>query len=56
MHKFQTCVVMVLAIGILSDCYHDQILYHDNLTDPLTSWNILTDDVHYAHTIAGDDL
>lgn len=105
MHKLQTCVVMVLAIGILSgcgsiqtdipvedfpiqqqtdhepvevryntydtlnvatyltkigdtyylsDCYHDQILYHDNLTDPLTSWNILTDDVHYAHTIAGD--
>ena len=38
----------------LADCYHDQIIYHDNLTDPLTEWKILTDDVHYAHTIAGD--
>lgn len=38
----------------LADCYHDQILYHDNLTDPLTSWQVLTDEVHYAHTIAGD--
>ena len=38
----------------LADCYHDQILYHDNLTDPLTSWEVLTDEVHYAHTIASD--
>lgn len=38
----------------LSDCYHNQILYHDNLTDALTQWQVLTDEVHYAHTIAGN--
>lgn len=38
----------------LADCYHNQILYHDNLTDELTKWKVLTSDVHYAHTIASD--
>lgn len=36
------------------DCYHDQIIYHDNITDPLNQWSVLTDEVHYAHTIASD--
>ncbi len=38
----------------LADCYHNQILFHDNLTDAITEWEVLTSDVHYAHTIAGD--
>lgn len=38
----------------LSDCYHNQILFHDNVKDAITEWKILTNDVHYAHTIAGD--
>lgn len=38
----------------IADCYHDRIIYHDNITDPLNRWNVLTDDVHYAHTIATD--
>lgn len=38
----------------IADCYHDQIIFHDNLTDPLTEWSVLTDEVHYAHTIASD--
>ena len=38
----------------IADCYHDQIIYHDNLSDPLSEWNVLTDEVHYAHTIASD--
>lgn len=38
----------------IADCYHNQIIYHDNLTDPLNQWNVLTDEVHYAHTIASD--
>lgn len=36
------------------DCYHDQIIYHDNLTDPLYEWQIMTNDVSMPHTIAGD--
>ncbi|MDE7322815.1 MAG: hypothetical protein K2N73_08775 [Lachnospiraceae bacterium] len=38
----------------IADCYHDQIIYHDNITDPLTEWSVLTNEVHYAHTIASD--
>ena len=38
----------------IADCYHDQILYHDNLTDSVKDWKVLTNEVHYAHTIAGD--
>lgn len=38
----------------LNDCYHDQIIFHDNLDDPLTEWDVLTKEVHYAHTVAGD--
>lgn len=38
----------------IADCYHDQIIYSDTLTKPLTQWHVLTDEVHYAHTIASD--
>lgn len=36
------------------DCYHNQIIYHDNLTDPLTDWQVLTDEIDKGHTIASD--
>lgn len=39
----------------IADCYHDQIIYSDTLTKPLTEWKILTNKVHYAHTIAFDE-
>lgn len=38
----------------IADCYHDQIIYHSNITDPVSGWSVLTDEVHYAHTIATD--
>jgi len=38
----------------IADCYHDQVIYHDNITDPLDEWEVLTNEVHYAHTIASD--
>lgn len=38
----------------LVDCYHDQVIYHDNLTDPLTAWNVMTDDIDKGHTLASD--
>lgn len=38
----------------IADCYHDQIIYSDALDKPLTEWQVLTDEVHYAHTIAFD--
>lgn len=40
----------------IADCYHDQVIYHDNITDPLNQWDVLTNEVHYAHTIASDGI
>lgn len=36
------------------DCYHNQIIYHDNLTDPLSRWNVMTDEIDRGHTLASD--
>lgn len=38
------------------DCYHDQVIYHDNLSDPLTDWQVMTSDIHMGHTIASDGV
>ncbi len=40
----------------LVDCYHNQVLYHDSLDDPLTQWKVLTNDMNMGHTIASDGL
>lgn len=49
-----TCVTKIDDTYFIVDCYHDQIIYHDNLTDPLTDWQVLTDEIDKGHTIAGD--
>ncbi len=38
----------------LVDCYHDQILYHTNLQDPVSAWSVMTRDMSRGHTIASD--
>lgn len=38
----------------LVDCYHNQVIYHDNLTDPLSEWNVMTDEIDRGHTLASD--
>ena len=38
----------------LVDCYHNQVIYHDNLTDPLYLWKVMTNDLSMGHTIASD--
>ena len=49
-----TYVSKVEDIWFLVDCYHNQVIYHDNLTDPLTEWQVLTDEIDKGHTIASD--
>ena len=51
-----TYITQIDGLYFLVDCYHDQILYHDNLTDPLTDWLVMTDEIGRGHTIAGDGL
>lgn len=49
-----TYLTKIGDLYFLVDCYHNQILYHDNLTDPLTDWLVMTDEINKGHTIAGD--
>lgn len=51
-----TYVNKVEDTWFIVDCYHDQVIYHDNLTDPLTDWQVLTSDIDRGHTIASDGL
>lgn len=51
-----TYITKVENTYFIADCYHNQIIYNENLTDPLNQWNVLTDEVHYAHTIASDGV
>ncbi len=41
-------------IYFIVDCYHNQILYHTNLTDPLNTWSVMTDAIDRGHTICSD--
>ena len=36
------------------DCYHNEVIYNDNLEDPLNEWSVFTDEMLMGHTIAGD--
>ena len=38
----------------LVDCYHDQVIFHDNLEDPLDEWSVMTEEIDKGHTIASD--
>ena len=38
------------------DCYNDQVIYHDNLSDPLYEWQVMTNDISKGHTLASDGL
>ena len=49
-----TYITKIDDLYFLVDCYHNQIIYHDNLTDPLTDWLVMTDEIDRGHTIAGD--
>lgn len=51
-----TYITKVEDTYFIVDCYHDQVIYHDNLEDPLTEWNVMTDEISKGHTLASDGL
>ena len=51
-----TWLTQVEDTYFIVDCYHNQVIYHDNLTDPLTSWQVMTSDINMGHTLASDGL
>lgn len=38
------------------DCYHNQVIYHQNLSDPLSSFRVMTKDIIKGHTIVSDGV
>ena len=51
-----TFVTKIEDTWFIVDCYHNQVIFHDNLTDPLTDWQVMTDEIDRGHTLASDGL
>jgi hypothetical protein len=51
-----TYITKVEDTYFIVDCYHDQVIYHDNLTDPLSKWQVMTNEISKGHTLASDGL
>ncbi len=51
-----TYITKIEGLYFIVDCYNDQVIYHDNLTDPLTQWQVMTSDISKGHTLASDGL
>ncbi len=49
-----TYITKVDEMFFIVDCYNNQVIYHDNLTDPLYRWQIMTNDIAMGHTLASD--
>ena len=51
-----TYVTKVDDIYFIVDCYHNQVIYSDNLESPLGSFHVMTDEISLGHTLASDGL
>ncbi len=49
-----TQVTKIGDTWFIVDCYHNRIIYNDDLKKPLTEWLVLTDEMDRGHTIASD--
>ena len=38
----------------IADCYHDQIIYSENLNTSLKQWKVMTNNLHQPHALASD--
>ncbi len=52
--KVPTYITKVKDNYFIVDCYNNQVIYNQNLTDPLYEWRIMTTDVALPHTLASD--
>lgn len=49
-----TYVTKIDDMWYIVDCYHDQIIYNENMGAPLYEWKVLTKSAKQPHTMAGD--
>ena len=47
-----TYITKVDDTYFIVDCYNNQVIYHDNLTDPLYEWQIMTNHLAMGKNIA----
>lgn len=49
-----TYITKIEDTYFIVDCYNNQVIYNDNLKDPLYEWHVMTNDILKGHTIASD--
>lgn len=49
-----TYITKVGDTWFIVDCYHNKVIYSDELTKPIQAWNIMCDEVIQPHTLASD--
>lgn len=49
-----TYITKVDDTYFIVDCYHNRVIYNDNLEDPLYEWFVMTEDMKLGHTLASD--
>ncbi len=52
--KIPTEITKIGDKYFIVDCYHDRIIYSNNLYAPLTEWKVMCTQAKQPHTIAGD--
>ena len=49
-----TQITKVGELYFIVDCYNNQAIYNDNITDPINEWSVMTSDIVMGHTVASD--
>ena len=49
-----THITQVEGLYVILDCYHNQVIFNDNLVEPLTEWKVMISDLNRPHTLASD--
>lgn len=49
-----TQITKIGDLYFIVDCYHDQVICHENIEDPVGIWQTVTTDISKGHTIASD--
>ena len=49
-----TYITKIDDLWFIVDCYHNRVIYSDELGKPLNEWLIMCDKAYYPHTIASD--
>ena len=52
--KVPTYITKYKDYYFIVDCYNNQVIYNENLEDPLCEWSVMTSDINMGHTIASD--